>query len=637
MEPSPSNRPAPDPSGVTRRTFVRLVGGTNLAAHAGRLLRLSGPAAAVVGVLTGRVYAAAGDLSACFTVNEDNPGSALGSTNPADVFVTEDHCTGTRMDTMLVFDDLQGFFTSHAGSSFHLVLTLVQNGLNGVSSATETIVARLVADDFSGLTQATATWNDFSPTAFNASVSNVNFSTLNANDTAAFNVDAFVGRTGSIIRLLRANGGTGFTVRFASANSGNPPMIVAVAASATPTPTNSPTPSQTPSATPTPSPSASAAAPTPTPSPSASANPTPTPTPSPSASAAPTPTPTPTPPASFRPVPTATPQPTRSVLPGAPILSYAIEAIGDTAAAAATGQVWGTSVPTDAGFRAHGAASVAPLALRPDAPGDASYTVRLTWLPPSSGTAPTGYQVEAGTEVGASNLTTWTTDASTTSLVVATAPGTYYARVRARNAFGLGPASNEVQLRLAETTSCTAPPDAPGTLQAMTADVNVTLSWGAATGASTYLMEVGSTPGATDLARQNIGGLTQFVAQAPPGTYYIRIRGTNACGTGPASNEVEVTVTSILVAPNSPSGLGVRVDGRTVTLSWQPPVGGGGVEIYIVEVGLGLGLTDVGTMVTSDPSVVVTGAPPGTYFARVRARNASGISVPTPDVQVDVF
>ncbi|MGE3474000.1 MAG: fibronectin type III domain-containing protein, partial [Vicinamibacterales bacterium] len=74
-------------------------------------------------------------------------------------------------------------------------------------------------------------------------------------------------------------------------------------------------------------------------------------------------------------------------------------------------------------------------------------TVTFTWNAPTTGGAPTGYILEAGTGPGLANLATL--PLPTTSYSVAGVPhGTYFLRVRAVNAIGTGPASNEVQLNV---------------------------------------------------------------------------------------------------------------------------------------------------------------------------------------------
>jgi hypothetical protein len=85
--------------------------------------------------------------------------------------------------------------------------------------------------------------------------------------------------------------------------------------------------------------------------------------------------------------------------------------------------------------------------------------------------------------------------------------------------------------------------------------------------------------------------------------------------------------------PPAPSGLRFVVVGRAVTLQWNASAGAvdyvldvgrvsGGIDLFSAPIGAGLSLS--------------TTAPPGRYFVRVRARNASGTSLPSQEVVIDV-
>ncbi|MGE3190981.1 MAG: hypothetical protein AB7N90_14970 [Vicinamibacterales bacterium] len=60
--------------------------------------------------------------------------------------------------------------------------------------------------------------------------------------------------------------------------------------------------------------------------------------------------------------------------------------------------------------------------------------------------APTGFRIEAGSASGLANLAVMAVDGATRAVTVSAPPGTYFVRVRAQNACGTGPASNEVVL-----------------------------------------------------------------------------------------------------------------------------------------------------------------------------------------------
>ncbi len=173
----------------------------------------------------------------------------------------------------------------------------------------------------------------------------------------------------------------------------------------------------------------------------------------------------------------------------------------------------------------------------------AGSAVTITWGAPTSGGAPTSYVLEAGSATGLANLAIVNTPLRSLSAVAP--PGTYYVRVRARNAAGTGPASNEIVV-VVGGGGCVAAPGAPGPLTFAVSGALVTLNWAAPTSGgapTTYLIEAGSFAGGANLVVIDLGGpLVTFAAQAPPGTYYVRVKARNACGTGPPSNEVVIQV-----------------------------------------------------------------------------------------------
>lgn len=168
----------------------------------------------------------------------------------------------------------------------------------------------------------------------------------------------------------------------------------------------------------------------------------------------------------------------------------------------------------------------------------AGRTVQLQWSPPVGGAAVTGYRLEAGSAPGAANLAVFATG-TTPSLGVGDVPdGTYYVRVRGFRGDAAGPPSNEVQVVVA---ACPLPA-APAGLTRSGAGTTVVLNWTGAAGASSYRVEAGSSPGLANLAAIDLGQALSLSTGAPPGQYFVRVRALNACGLGPPSNEVVVTV-----------------------------------------------------------------------------------------------
>jgi hypothetical protein len=114
--------------------------------------------------------------------------------------------------------------------------------------------------------------------------------------------------------------------------------------------------------------------------------------------------------------------------------------------------------------------------------------------------------------------------------------------VIAVNAVGVSPPSVERQF----SAGCSAAPGATRALSVTRTGRTVTLNWlSPLTGGPTtqYVIEVGSAPGLSDLLVFATGSTATFLTtQAPPGTFHVRVRAQNGCGTGGASNEQILTV-----------------------------------------------------------------------------------------------
>ena len=154
--------------------------------------------------------------------------------------------------------------------------------------------------------------------------------------------------------------------------------------------------------------------------------------------------------------------------------------------------------------------------------------------------AATSFVVEAGSSFDASDVGVFSVG-SATSVSGTLPPGTYFTRVRGVGAAGAGAASSEM---IVTVPAAAAAPNAPGTLSASVTDGVVTLQWGAASGnATSYAVEAGSASGLANIGTFAIGHLdTSLTTAAPPGTYFVRVRATNAFGTSAPSNEMIVVV-----------------------------------------------------------------------------------------------
>ena len=171
-------------------------------------------------------------------------------------------------------------------------------------------------------------------------------------------------------------------------------------------------------------------------------------------------------------------------------------------------------------------------------------TVTLAWSASPGGGA-MSYVIEAGTSPGANNVVTSNTGHAGTSVVAhGVASGVYYVRVRAANAGAISPPSNEVTVTVGQADRCSGAPLPPTGLVATVSGRAVRVNWNAPSGGCTpthYVVLAGSARGLSNLAQASVAGLT-LSANAPAGTYHLRVIAVNASGASAASNEVPVTV-----------------------------------------------------------------------------------------------
>ena len=101
--------------------------------------------------------------------------------------------------------------------------------------------------------------------------------------------------------------------------------------------------------------------------------------------------------------------------------------------------------------------------------------------------------------------------------------------------------SNEVVVTVGDNP-CTGPPAAPIGLAATLTGQSVSLTWTASGTITRIVLESGSTPGTSNAAVIVLDPSARtFSTSAAAGTYYLRARAANACGSSAASNEVVVT------------------------------------------------------------------------------------------------
>ena len=257
--------------------------------------------------------------------------------------------------------------------------------------------------------------------------------------------------------------------------------------------------------------------------------------------------------------------------------------------------------------------------------------VTLSWRPDASGGTPSDYVLYVGTHRWGTNVVRGRSLGDIQSVSSSLRRGSYYARVRARNASGISRSSEQVFFRVGARLA------SPTGLTADWSGTQTTLSWVASSADSpdlvptNYVLEAGTAPGLADVAVMPLGTSTSFSADVPTGVYYVRVRAENDNGDSDPTPDIVVAAPGTAQAPAELTSGG---EGSTVTLSWTPPAGEA-VAGYVIEAGSDPGLSDIAVLPVGNTTTFTTEAPPGTYFVRVRAINAKGPGLPSNEVVIE--
>ena len=251
-------------------------------------------------------------------------------------------------------------------------------------------------------------------------------------------------------------------------------------------------------------------------------------------------------------------------------------------------------------------------------------TVTLSWTPAATGGPAQSYLVEATQSPSGPIIASLPTSNASTSLVVGgVQTGTYYVRVRARNALGTSVPSPQTVVTVGP---CSAP-TVPTNLAYSTADDLVTITWTPpATGVTQgYWLYAGYGPGQSNALVTPLGPTPAFAGRAAVGDYYVRIAGRNSCAVGPQSPDLLVSVRPCTAAPNAPGTLSYTRVGNVVTLNWVSPVAGNLPSRYIIAAGNTPGVANLLVQNTGNNGTsFVASAGPGTYYVRVQGQNNCG-------------
>jgi fibronectin type 3 domain-containing protein len=244
--------------------------------------------------------------------------------------------------------------------------------------------------------------------------------------------------------------------------------------------------------------------------------------------------------------------------------------------------------------------------------------VALSWTAVSGATS---YHVWRSTTSGSGYVNIATTASSTytdTGLVSST---TYYYVVSALNFIGESTNSAE-----ASATPSLPLPAIPTGLTAAPGNGQVTLSWSAASGATSYYVKRSTTSGSgyVNIATNVTTGLTDATVTNGT-TYYYVVSGVNSAGQG--TNSAQASATPQIPAP---TGLGATAGNGQVALSWNASVG---ATAYIVKRSTTSGSGYVNVVTNGTTTYTNTGlANAVTYYFVVSALGANGESTNSTQV-----
>ena len=243
----------------------------------------------------------------------------------------------------------------------------------------------------------------------------------------------------------------------------------------------------------------------------------------------------------------------------------------------------------------------------------------------------TGYRVEVGLSPA---VMAYGMDVGGQTAFSMSAPqGVYFLRVLARNASGLGAPSNVVTVSV---LSAQGPPPPPTNFTATANGSTVTLSSQLPSVSLTGLLLVaGATPGAAQAVVPLSVSSQNTLQGVPPGTYYLRQVAVSPGGASSPSNEVQLVVgASTCLAPPAPV-VSAQVSGSAVLLSWGAVGGAAGYRIDVAATpgGAPVASQAVGPQTTSvsNPST-----PAGTFYVKVTAGSACGLTATSSEVTVTV-
>ena len=273
-------------------------------------------------------------------------------------------------------------------------------------------------------------------------------------------------------------------------------------------------------------------------------------------------------------------------------------------------------------------APAVPTALK--ATAFSSSQINLTWTDKSSNEI--GFKIEQGS----STTGPWTLIATTTANAInyqntGLTAGTYYYRVRATNAGG-----DSVNTSVVSATTLPAAPTALTTAAVSSSQTNLAWTDNSSNEIGFKIERGTSTTGPWTLIATTVANAINYQNTGlAAGTYYYRVRATNAGGYS-AYTDV-VSATTLPIAPAAPTNLKAVISSLQINLAWTDKSSneiGFKVERSTSATGTWTLITTTTANVVSYQNTGLTAA--NTYYYRVRATNAGGDSASTSTVSATI-
>jgi fibronectin type 3 domain-containing protein len=260
----------------------------------------------------------------------------------------------------------------------------------------------------------------------------------------------------------------------------------------------------------------------------------------------------------------------------------------------------------------------------PSVPGGLSATagnaqVSLSW---SASAGATSYNVKRATASGrpyaviSSPMGTSFVDTGVTN-------GTpYFYVVSAVNSAGESANSNQVS---ATPAAPVVTPSAPTGLAAVAGNAQVSLTWNASTGATSYNVKRATTSGGPYAVISSPMGTSFADTTVANGTiYFYVVSAVNSAGESANSNQVSATPAAPVVAPSAPTGLAATAGNAQVSLTWNASTGATSYNVKRSTTSGGPYTTIASPTTTSFTDTTVANGT--TYFYVVSAVNTAGES-----------